>query len=111
RQHDYAYWEQQIHPDDLPAARAAVRAHFARDSTDERFMVETRMRNDAGEWRWMSWRGGIVERDEQGAPRRVMGTLADIDQRKRAEAAVLALNRELEDRVRDRTLALEQARD
>ncbi|WP_284614453.1 ATP-binding protein [Aquabacterium humicola] len=111
RQHDYAYWEAQIHPDDLAQARSAIRRHFEDSRPEARFTVEMRMRNDLGDWRWMSWRGRLVERDARGAPRRAVGTMADIHQRKQAESAVLEVNRQLEARVRERTQALEQARD
>ena len=111
RRHDYAYWEAQIHPDDLTRARATLREHFADTQPDARFVLEVRMRTDDNGWRWVAWRGRVVERDERGAPRRALGTLVDIDQRKRAEGQVLEMNRQLEDRVRERTLALEQARD
>jgi PAS domain S-box-containing protein len=111
RQRDYAYWEAQMHPEDLSRARATMREHFADTQPDARFLVETRMRTDDGGWRWVAWRGRVVERDERGAPRRALGTVVDIDQRKRAEEQVREMNRRLEDRVRERTLALEQARD
>ena len=111
RRHDYAYWEAQLHPDDLTRARATLREHFADTQPDARFVLEVRMRTDDSGWRWVGWRGRVVERDERGAPRRAMGTLVDIDQRKRAEGQVLEMNRRLEERVRERTAALEQARD
>lgn len=111
RRHDYAFWEAQLHPEDLARARATVRGHFADAKPDARFVLEARMRTDDSGWRWIAWRGRVVERDDRGAPRRALGTLADIDQRKRAEGQVLEMNRRLEDRVRERTLALMQARD
>jgi signal transduction histidine kinase len=111
RRDDYAFWEAQLHPDDLKRARATLREHFGDSRADARFILEVRMRTDEGGWRWAAWRGRVVERDEHGAPRRATGTLVDIDQRKRAEAQVLEMNRLLEDRVRERTLALEHARD
>ena len=111
RAQDYAYWEAQLHPEDLPRARTTMREHFADVHPDARFVLEVRMRTDDGGWRWVAWRGRVVERDERGAPRRALGTVVDVDQRKRAEEQVIEMNRRLEDRVRERTLALEQARD
>lgn len=63
RAHDYAYWEAQLHPDDLPRARNTVREHFADTRPDARFVLELRMRTDGGAWRWVAWRGRVVERD------------------------------------------------
>ena len=111
RRHEHGYWESQIHPEDLPRARATMRAHFADTQPDARFVLELRMRTDSGAWRWVAWRGRVVERDEAAKPLRALGTVVDIDLRKRAEAEVIEMNRRLEERVRERTAALEQARD
>ncbi len=108
-----AFWQARTHPDDLPQVRREVRQHFIEAGADPsaRLVAELRMRSDAGDWRWTMWRGRVVARDAAGRATRALGTVADIHQRKEAEEAVLALNRQLEDRVRSRTLALEQARD
>lgn len=107
----YDDWERQIHPDDLPMARETLQAHFADRAPDARFTLEIRMLTSGGAWRWISWRGRLVERRVDGAPRRARGSIVNIDQRKLAEAAVLEMNRLLEQRVHERTAALEQARD
>ena len=60
---------------------------------DTEFRVPTRR----GEWKWLHARGRVVERDASGRATRMSGTLADIDERKRAEAAVA----EREQRFRD----------
>ena len=111
RQHDLGFWQSLTHPDDLGEVQRLVRAHFDDAQPGARFTAEIRLRCDDGSWRWTAWRGRVVERDAQGRALRAIGTVADIHQRKTAEEAVRALNRELEDRVRERTLALEQARD
>jgi PAS domain S-box-containing protein len=111
RRHDYAYWEAQMHPDDLQQARAVMRRHFDDTQPDARFIVEARTRTDGGGWRWVAWRGRVVERDATAKPLRALGTVVDIDQRKRAEEEVIEMNRRLEERVQERTAALEQARD
>ena len=111
QQHDLAFWQSLTHPDDLGEVQRLVRAHFEDEQPGARFLAEMRLRGDDGHWRWTAWRGRVVERDAAGRALRAIGTVADIHQRKTAEEAVRALNRQLEDRVRDRTLALEQARD
>jgi PAS domain S-box-containing protein len=111
QQHDLAFWQSLTHPDDLDEVQRLVRAHFEDVQPGARFLAEMRLRGDDGSWRWTAWRGRVVERDAEGRALRAIGTVADIHQRKTAEEAVRALNRQLEDRVRDRTLALEHARD
>jgi PAS domain S-box-containing protein len=111
QQHDLAFWQSLTHPDDLEEVQRLVRAHFEDERPGARFLAEMRLRRDDGQWRWTAWRGRVIERDAEGRALRAIGTVADIHQRKTAEEAVRALNRQLEDRVRDRTLALEQARD
>jgi len=55
------------------------------------FDCEFRIRTRQGKWKWLQARGRVTE------PRRVSGTVADIDERKRAEAALA----EREQRFRD----------
>ncbi len=94
-------WDQNIHPEDLPAARARFSGHIA--GTEEYYDAEYRIRTRSGRWRWIFERGRVIERDAAGKALRLVGTCMDIDQRKRAELAV----RESEQRLR---LALEGGR-
>ena len=73
-----------IHGDDLARVQEAVRANF-----EERkpYQVELRMRCKSGEYRWFSSRGQ-AEWDEHGQPLRMAGSIADITERKQAEAAL-----------------------
>lgn len=105
------FWQARTHPEDMPRVRQLITTHFADADPASRLVAEMRMRSDAGGWIWTAWRGRIVERGPDGRATRAVGTVTDIQQRKLAEEAVLALNRQLEDRVRSRTLALELARD
>lgn len=111
QQHDLAFWQSLTHPDDLDEVQRLLRAHFDDARPGARFLAEMRLRRDDGSWRWTAWRGRVVQRDADGRAVRAIGTVADIHQRKSAEEALRELNRQLEDRVRERTLALEQARD
>ena len=51
----------------------------------EAFEVEFRMRHKDGSWRWILGRGKSVARDAQGMAIRLVGTHADITDRKKAE--------------------------
>jgi diguanylate cyclase (GGDEF)-like protein/PAS domain S-box-containing protein len=61
------------------------------------YVADYRVRTEAGEWRWLHSTGRVSERDANGRAARMSGTVADIDERKRAEQAL----REREQRFRD----------
>jgi diguanylate cyclase (GGDEF)-like protein/PAS domain S-box-containing protein len=87
---------EQIHAEDQAAFRSDFSA--AVKGVQPEFNREFRLRTRQGEWRWLHARGRVTERDPAtGRARRMSGTLAAIDERKRAEA-VLA---EREQRFRD----------
>lgn len=72
-----------VHPDDLPAVRAALRAHVNGASAD--YAMEHRLRTRDGGWRWIEARGTVTERGERGEPLRMVGTFSNIDARKQEE--------------------------
>ncbi|MFC7053691.1 diguanylate cyclase domain-containing protein [Hansschlegelia quercus] len=81
-----ATWDNLIHEDDYGAARAMFDAHIKGQT--EFYEAELRFRRKDGEWIWVHDRGKIVERDENGAPLRAVGTYTDISERKRLEGAL-----------------------
>ena len=84
-----------IHPEDRVAyTDALVRTLKGATNVLE---TEFRIRTRKGEWKWLHARGRVTERAENGRARQLSGTVADVDERKRAEA-VLA---EREQRFRD----------
>ncbi|MEI6875612.1 MAG: ATP-binding protein, partial [Spirochaetota bacterium] len=50
------------------------------------------MKHKDGHWVWVQDRGQVVERDRNGAPLHMSGTLSDISDRKAAEAEIQAMN-------------------
>jgi light-regulated signal transduction histidine kinase (bacteriophytochrome) len=70
---------------------------------------EAHLRNLVRGWDKVFSYGGSMVRDERGQPRFCIVHFRDITARKRAETEVHALNTELEQRVKDRTVALEAA--
>ena len=73
----------------------------------ETFETEYRIRRPSdGEIRWIFGRGRLI-RDATGRAVRYSGIDIDVTERKAGEAAIAALNRELERRVQERTAALE----
>lgn len=75
----FASWDSLLHPDDRREAQAIIRDHMERGVP---YNVEFRLRNKSGHWQWILGRGRIVERDDAGRPRRMVGTHVDIHERK-----------------------------
>jgi PAS domain S-box-containing protein len=82
---DFERWQSLIHPDDREAALRRVETEIPRGGT---FQAEFRYRTAAGGWRWVLGRGRTVERDQSGAPVRMVGTHVEIHSRKMVEAAL-----------------------
>jgi PAS domain S-box-containing protein len=80
-----ADWERCVHPDDLGAAKLAVRRPL--DGGDQAYVAEYRVRNARLGWRWLL-STGRVQRAPDGTPVRVLGLNVDITQRKDAEGAL-----------------------
>jgi PAS domain S-box-containing protein len=79
-------WTAAVHPEDLQAYREKWRASMA---TGEPFEFEARFRCAAnGEYRWLLARG-VPLRDEHGRVIRWYGILTDIEDRRRAEDALV----------------------
>jgi PAS domain S-box-containing protein len=84
-------WMDAIHPRDLPSVLASMRRSGAREAT---FECEFRMRAADGSYRWFVGRSRAI-RDQEGRIARWFGTAADVDDLKRAQAALESVNRRL----------------
>ena len=69
-----------IHPDDRHIGEEAMVS-----LSDEFHFEEMRMQHLNGHWVWSEVRGRVLQRDKNGKPTHVLGTMADISQRKAAE--------------------------
>jgi PAS domain S-box-containing protein len=103
-------WMDAIHPEDRERVRSASIERQIRGEYDEEYRI---VRSD-GSIRWIRDRAFPV-RNEIGEVYRIVGVAADITDRNRAESAIqqayrdLAdLNTTLEQRIKDRTLQLEE---
>lgn len=76
-------WARTIHPDD--AARAMEPLERLLSGESAVYDVEYRVITKSGEVRWLHGRGLIAERDRDGRPVRLVGTVADINDRKLTE--------------------------
>ncbi len=92
-----------IHPDDKVLVQRAIQLHF-----DERkpFYAELRLRCKNGEYRWFSTRGQ-AEWDDRGQAQRMTGAIADITERKQAEALLQEIATQ---KIAEQAAALEEQR-
>ena len=82
-----------LHPEDFAPVEAAMQNHFAgRISVKQ---CEVRLRTKSGKYQWFLDRGKVVEWDDNGKPLRMVGTITSISDRKEAEQALTASEREL----------------
>ena len=72
------------HPDDIDSMRHAARA--LRLSTDAKMDMTYRLMGADGEWRWLSDRVTVFERDADGSVTRLLGSAIDITEQKRVSA-------------------------
>ncbi len=76
-------WFKRVHPEDQERVRGALDAHL--DGLTAHFENECRVLHKNGSYRWVVCRA-LAERDRDGRPTRVAGSLSDVTHRKLAEA-------------------------
>lgn len=91
----HAYWISLLHPDDLKLAQKN-RGQMGHDSNTS--AIELRARHADGHWLWLLSRGMVVSRNENGKPRRIVGTVGDISARKATEEKLRLTLQELDER-------------
>lgn len=99
-------WTELLHPDDRASATERYEQLLrARTGTME---AEYRVRNAQGEYHHLLDRM-LIRCNASGEPERVVGCAVDITSQKEAKHQILQLNAELEQRVEERTAALQVA--
>lgn len=88
-------WLALVHPDDLQNRKAGLDAVCA-GSTDV-YVGECRLRCRDGRYKWILNRGVVADRTPDGAPLRVIGTFADIDQVKTVDEQLKIRERQLQE--------------
>ncbi|CAG0954922.1 MAG: EAL domain-containing protein [Rhizobiaceae bacterium] len=88
--HDADLWLQLTHPEDREQAVSSGERHLS-GQTD---IIETelRLKHKDGHWVWVLDRGGVIERDEDGKPLRMVGVQTDITRQKLAEYQLEQIN-------------------
>ena len=103
---DSAWWEDHVHPDDRE--RVVSRIDAVLETGGEMWSEEYRFRRADGTYATVVDRAYVM-RDENGEPVRLVGSMMDVTERKRAEEEIRRLNEDLEERVRERTVRLRDA--
>ncbi len=98
-------FEVSLFEDDREAVFTAVQSCLAGNGP---YKHEHRMRTRDGRVIWVLDRGDVVERAPDGSPVRMVGSFADITERKRAEDHIERVNANLETLVAERTRALRE---
>ncbi len=77
-------WNALMHPEDVAAWRASVRAHLL----DPRYplRMEVRLQTSAGTWNWLLLSGAVVMRSPAGAALRMAGVGLDVNANKALES-------------------------
>ena len=83
-------WERLLHPDDLDRTMNDLTTHL--EGRSNCYVNVHRMRTKSGEWKWIIDKGKIIKYDKNGKPLRAIGTHIDIDNQKKAEEELRALN-------------------
>ncbi|HEY7987291.1 MAG TPA: sensor domain-containing diguanylate cyclase [Methylophilaceae bacterium] len=79
-------WQERIHPDDRERVRIDVQAYL--NGETDHYVNEHQVICKDGSIKWALSRGMIVSRDEDGKPVRMIGTHADITERKNIEQKI-----------------------
>ena len=81
-------WKSHVNPEEMKTAMVSLESYL--DGKIPSYSAEYRMRCADGGWKWLLARGKVVSRAADGRPLRLIGTHADITERKEAEAALQA---------------------
>jgi PAS domain S-box-containing protein len=87
---DPAEWKKRLHPDD--SARALRATQDCLEGKTPIYQCEFRLRHKDGSYRWIMSQGSL-ERDESGAPARLLGSHVDITESRRREEALRTADR------------------
>ena len=88
-------WERTVHPEDMPGIQVKLEEALRPDFKGV-YEVEYRAKCKDGSWMWVVARGRVVARGHDGSPRRMVGIIQDVSERKDAEIRMRQLSERLE---------------
>lgn len=92
-------WMEHAHPDDLEESSRLLEEHWRGDT--DHYILETRMKHKDGHWVWVYDAGQTVEWEEDGRPKRMIGTHVDITEQKNIQKALAEQQLLLEEQTAD----------
>ena len=99
-------WEKRLHPDEKNKIIRKFNDFI--ENPEGLLTFEYRLKHKDGSYRWVSDRSAALT-DDQGKTYRILGSIADITERKQAEEALREARDSLEIKVAERTKELEKA--
>lgn len=92
------FWIRTCHPDDLEVSKFALDNHL--ENKTQQFQSDRRVLHRDGTYRWFQSRGIVIERDDQGQPLKVVGSVVDITERKKLEEELIEAKNSAEANVK-----------
>lgn len=86
-------WSKRVHPEDLDFVNKEINNHL--EGLTPLYITEHRELCKDGTYIWILDRGKVIQKDTNGKPIRMIGTHADITERKLIEKEILHKNKEL----------------
>lgn len=86
-----------VHPDDYEKTMELLNKHLEKH---KKFEIEYRLKTKKGEYKWFLG-SGQAEWNKDGTPKRMVGTIVDIDQKKKAEKLLKERSKQLEQKNKE----------
>ncbi len=87
-------WLNHMHTDDLNQCNTHLEQHW--QGKTNLFVCETRLKHKQGHWVWVLDTGRVIEWENTGKPKRMIGTHIDISSKKATELALIHAKQETE---------------
>ena len=99
--------ESLMHPDDIKTYRKDIIRRYQTAKDGEYINNEFRVKHKDGNWTWLLSKETVFLRQDDGSPKQIFGLTSDITDRKKYNNKIKQLNRNLEQKIKERTLELE----
>ena len=80
-------WQSRMHPDERDTVLQSFSNHL--EGRSDSWSHEHRLRQSTGKWKWVLGRGSVISRNPEGKALRMVGTICDIEDRKRLESQLI----------------------